>query len=185
MPEIAADLPSRLGAAIRDVPDFPSAGILFKDITPVLADPRLMRDVIAAMAAAVAGASISHVVGVESRGFLFGVPLALAIDAAFAPARKAGKLPWRTERESYALEYRSDVLEMHLDALAGNAVGTGRPRVLVVDDLLATGGTAAAACRLVERLGGEVVGVSVLVELAFLHGRVSLPGRTVHAVMTY
>ena len=173
-----ATLPDRLRATLRDVPDFPSPGILFKDITPVLADPALLRDLIAAMVAPFLGAGVTRVVGVESRGFLFGVPMALALDVPFAPARKPGKLPWRTEREAYALEYRSDVLEMHTDA-----VGAG-DRVLVVDDVLATGGTAAATCRLVERLGAEVAGVSVLIELGFLEGRTLLPERTVHAVAT-
>jgi adenine phosphoribosyltransferase len=174
-----ATLPDRLRASLRDVPDFPSPGILFKDITPVLADPALLRDLIAAMVAPFIGTGVTRVVGVESRGFLFGVPMALALDVPFAPARKPGKLPWRTEREAYALEYRSDVLEMHTDA-----VGAG-DRVLVVDDVLATGGTAAATCRLVERLGAEVAGVSVLVELGFLEGRALLPERAVHAVATF
>ncbi|MDQ8157805.1 MAG: adenine phosphoribosyltransferase [Gemmatimonadota bacterium] len=174
-----ASLPDRLRATLRDVPDFPSPGILFKDITPVLANPALMRDVITAMVAPFIGSGVTRVVGVESRGFLFGVPMALALDVPFAPARKPGKLPWRTEREAYALEYRSDVLEMHTDA-----VGAG-DRVLVVDDVLATGGTAAATCRLVERLGADVVGVSVLVELGFLDGRALLPERAVHAVAAF
>ena len=174
-----ATLSDRLRATMRDVPDFPSPGILFKDITPVLADSALLRDLIAAMVAPFLGAGVTRVVGVESRGFLFGVPMALALDVPFAPARKPGKLPWRTEREAYALEYRSDVLEMHTDA-----VGAG-DRVLVVDDVLATGGTAAATCRLIERLGAEVAGVSVLVELGFLEGRALLPERAVHAVATF
>ena len=167
----------RVSAALREVPDFPTAGILFKDITPVLADPPLLRDVIAAMVAPFAHAGVTHVVGVESRGFLFGVPMALQLGVPFAPARKPGKLPWHTERESYDLEYRSDVLEMHTDAVRGG------DRVLVVDDVLATGGTASAACRLVERLGGTVIGVSVLVELEVLQGRARLPDRPVHAVV--
>lgn len=174
---MTATLVDRLSATLRDVPDFPTAGILFKDITPVLADPALMRDVITAMIGPFRASGITHVVGVESRGFLFGMPMALELDVPFAPARKPGKLPWRTERESYDLEYRSDVLEMHTDAVGAGA------RVLVVDDVLATGGTAAASCRLIERLGGSVLGVSVLVELGFLHGRARLPDRTVHAVV--
>jgi adenine phosphoribosyltransferase len=182
---MAIDLTARLSAAIRDVPDFPTPGILFKDITPVLADPVLMREVIAAMVAPLREAQITHVVGVESRGFLFGMPIAMALDAAFAPARKPGKLPWHTEREAYVLEYRSDVLEMHADALSVGTSGAGRARVLVVDDVLATGGTAGATCRLVERLGGEVVAVSIVVELAFLNGRSQLAGRDVHALVAY
>jgi adenine phosphoribosyltransferase len=182
---MSSTLPARLSATIRDVPDFPTPGILFKDITPVLADPALMREVTAALAAPFAAAGITHVVGVESRGFLFGMPLALALNCAFAPARKPGKLPWKTEREAYALEYRSDVLEMHTDALVMGAGEAPRPRVLVIDDVLATGGTAAATCRLVERLGGDVVAVGVLVELGFLSGRAALGARTVHSVVTF
>jgi adenine phosphoribosyltransferase len=176
---MTATLLERLNATLRDVPDFPTPGVLFKDITPVLADPALMREVVTAMLAPFAGAGITHLVGVESRGFLFGMPMALLLGVPFAPARKPGKLPWRTEREAYALEYRSDVLEMHIDALGAGA------RVLVVDDVLATGGTAAATCRLIERLGGNVAGISVLVELGFLGGRAQLPGRALHAVVAY
>lgn len=178
-------LADRVRATLRDVPDFPSPGILFKDITPVLAKASLMRDIIAHMAAPFAGARITHVVGVESRGFLFGAPLAMALDAAFVPARKPGKLPWRSVRESYALEYRSDTLEMHEDALVVTDVdGTiSDARVLVVDDILATGGTAEATCRLVERLGGQVDAVVVVVELEFLGGRSRLADRRVEAVL--
>jgi adenine phosphoribosyltransferase len=187
LPDLPDDLRARVAQALRDVPDFPKPGILFKDITPVLADPHLMREVVTAMCAPFREAGITHVVAVESRGFLFGMPMALELGVAFAPARKPGKLPWHTVREEYALEYRNDVLEMHEDALAIGAPGgaSGRPRVLVVDDVLATGGTAAATCRLVERLGGEVQGVAVLVELGFLGGRALMPGRTVSAVLTF
>ncbi len=176
---MTATLIDRLTATLRDVPDFPSPGILFKDITPVLADPVLMRDLIAAMVAPYRDGAVTHVVGVESRGFLFGMPMALQLAVPFAPARKPGKLPWRTHREAYDLEYRSDVLEMHTDAVGAGA------RVLVVDDVLATGGTAAATCRLIERLGGHVVGVSVLVELGFLQGRARLADRDISAVVTF
>lgn len=178
-------LSARVADAIRDVPDFPTAGILFKDITPVLSDPALMRDITAALAEPFTDSGITHVVGVESRGFLFGMPLALALDCAFVPARKPGKLPWKTEREEYALEYRHDVLEMHTDALAFGGTSGSSPRVLVVDDLLATGGTASATARLVERLGGDVVAIAVLVELGFLDGRAAMPGRAVHSLLTY
>ncbi len=169
-------LSARVRAAIRDVPDFPTPGIVFKDITPLLADPVLLRDVVRAMAAPFATLDVTHIVAVESRGFLFGVPIALSLGASFVPARKPGKLPWRTAREGYALEYGNDALEMHLDALTPGA------RVLVVDDVLATGGTAAATCRLVERQGGLVVGVSLLMELAFLQGRDALGERRTHAL---
>ncbi|MEO7520710.1 MAG: adenine phosphoribosyltransferase [Gemmatimonas sp.] len=167
----------RVRAAVLDVPDYPTPGILFKDIMPVLADPMLMRDVLEMMTAPFEGMAVTHVVGIESRGFLFGVPMALALGTPFVPARKIGKLPRATVRESYALEYRSDALEMQADALGNGA------RVLVVDDVLATGGTAAAACRLVERVGGEIVGLSVLLELSFLHGRDAVPDRLVATVV--
>lgn len=187
LPTLHDALKTRVAQALRDVPDFPKPGILFKDITPVLADPQLMRDVVEVMCAPFVDAGITHVVAVESRGFLFGMPMALTLGAAFAPARKPGKLPWHTVREEYSLEYRSDVLEMHEDALvlgAGAERGV-RPRVLVVDDVLATGGTAAATCRLIERLGGDVRAVAVLVELGFLGGRALMPGREVTAVLTF
>lgn len=183
------DLASRVQAAVRDVPDFPTAGILFKDIMPVLADPRLMADVVASMAAPFRSAAITHVVGIESRGFLFGVPIALLLDAAFVAARKVGKLPRATVRESYELEYRSDALEMHADALTADALtadaATAQARVLIVDDVLATGGTAAAACRLVERAGGNVAGCSVLLELGFLNGRGALADRRIESIVRY
>jgi len=169
-------LVQRVQRAIRDVPDFPTAGINFKDITPLLADAVLLQDVIRAMQAPFAASDISHVVAVESRGFFFGVPMALSLGAAFVPVRKPGKLPWRTAREGYALEYGEDAVEIHTDAITRGA------RVLVVDDVLATGGTAAATCRLVERQGGVVVGVSVLMELGFLRGRDALGERRTQSV---
>lgn len=174
-----SDLSRRLAATIRDVPDFPKPGILFKDITPVLAHPQLLQDITQHFAEAFRGAGIDAVVGMESRGFIFGAPLAVALDAAFVPARKPGKLPWRTIRESYALEYGEATLELHEDAI--------RPgqKVLVVDDLIATGGTALATARLVERLGGEVAAMAFVVELGFLGGRSLLDPHPVHAIVQY
>ena len=171
-------LSDRLRTRFRDVPDFPKPGILFKDITPLLLDPGLMRDVIATMADPYRDAGITRVVAMESRGFLFGVPLALELGTAFVPIRKPGKLPWRVERIQYDLEYGSDALEIHQDAIAPS------DRVLVVDDVLATGGTAAAACRLVTTLGGQVDAVCVLLELAALQGRQALGNVSVRAMCT-
>jgi adenine phosphoribosyltransferase len=166
-------------ARIRDVPDFPQKGIVFKDITPVLSDPATFREVIDALVARWKGERIDKVVGIESRGFLFAAPLAYALGAGLTIARKPGKLPWKTIREVYSLEYGENALELHVDA-----VGPGQ-RVLVVDDVLATGGTADAVGRLVARQGAELVSFSFLVELSFLHGARRLgPGR-VHALLTY
>ncbi|HEX8910401.1 MAG TPA: adenine phosphoribosyltransferase [Anaeromyxobacteraceae bacterium] len=170
---------NELRASIRDVPDFPKKGIVFKDITPVLADPRLFRGVIDALAERHADLGITKVVGIESRGFLFAAPLAIALGAGLAIVRKPGKLPWRTVREVYALEYGEDALEMHIDA-----VGPG-DRVLVVDDVLATGGTADAVGRLVTRQGAELVGFAFLLELAFLRGARRLGAGKVHALLQY
>lgn len=170
---------NELRASIRDVPDFPKKGIVFKDITPVLADPRLFRGVIDALAERHADLGITKVVGIESRGFLFAAPLAIALAAGLAIVRKPGKLPWRTVREVYALEYGEDALEMHIDA-----VGPG-DRVLVVDDVLATGGTADAVGRLVTRQGAELVGFAFLLELAFLRGARRLGAAKVHALLQY
>ena len=172
---IAADL----RRAVRDVPDFPKRGILFKDITPVLLDAALFARATAALAAPFAGQGITHVVSVESRGFILGAPVAQALGASFVPVRKPGKLPSQTVREEYALEYGTDALEMHADAL------DGARHVLVVDDVLATGGTAAATCRLVERAGAHVSACTFLIELTFLNGRAALEGRHVEALLTY
>src|SRR5512138_292614 len=151
-------------ARIRDVPDFPQKGIVFKDITPVLADPRLFHDTIDAFAARWRGERVDKVVGIESRGFLFAAPLAYALGAGVTVVRKPGKLPWKVIREVYALEYGENALELHVDAVQPGE------RVLVVDDVLATGGTAEATGKLVLRQGGAVVGFSFLVELGFLSG---------------
>jgi adenine phosphoribosyltransferase len=165
-------------AAIRDIPDFPKPGVLFKDITPMLADPQLFSGVIEWFAAPWRGERIDRVVGMESRGFIFGGALATTLGAGFAPARKKGKLPYETVGVDYALEYGAAVLEMHVDAI--------RPgdRVLVCDDLLATGGTAAATVDLVRKLGGDVVGTAFVIELGFLGGRNRLD-TVVHSLVTY
>ena len=169
----------RLKRIIRDVPGFPRAGIVFKDITPILADPALFRETLEALGRPFKGGSVEKVLGIESRGFIFGPPLAVQLDAGFVPARKPGKLPRETISETYALEYGSDALEIHRDALRKGE------RVLVVDDLLATGGTAAAAARLVKRQGAEVVGVAFVIELEFLKGRDRLGGLRVHSLVRY
>jgi adenine phosphoribosyltransferase len=168
-----------LRAAVRDVPDFPAPGIVFKDVTPLLADAQLLRQATESLAMPFVDLGVTHVVAIEARGFIFGAPVAEHLDAGFVPVRKAGKLPWRTERIEYALEYGAGVLEIHREV-------SGAPmRVLVVDDVLATGGTAAATCTLIERLGAEVVGCSFLIELGFLGGRDALRGRRVEAVIKY
>lgn len=166
-------------ALVRDVPDFPKPGILFKDITPVLEDPKALRQVVELLAEDAKARGADVIVGIESRGFLFGVPVALALDLPFALARKLGKLPAEKIREEYALEYGTNTIEMHADAI--------RPgqKAYLVDDLLATGGTAAAASRLVGRLGGSVVGYGFLIELGFLEGRNVLSDAPVTALMEF
>lgn len=166
-------------AAVRDVPDFPKPGIIFKDITPVLADAELFRAVTDAMAGPWEEAGVTLVVAIESRGFLLGAPVAQRLGVGLAPIRKPGKLPSVTERLPYALEYGTDALEIHVDACPAGS------RVLVVDDVLATGGTARAACQLVERLGGLVVGCSFLLELAFLDGAAALGDRKRSVLLRY
>jgi adenine phosphoribosyltransferase len=166
-------------ARIRDVPDFPRKGIVFKDITPVLADAKLFREVIDALVKRWKGERIDKVIGIESRGFIFAAPLAYALGAGFTMVRKPGKLPWEVIREAYALEYGEATLELHIDA-----VGPGE-RVLVVDDVLATGGTAEAVGRLVARQGAELVSYSFLVELGFLNGAKRLGPNKVHALLSY
>ena len=163
--------------AIRDVPNFPKAGVLFKDITPLLANESLFRDVTETIAAEFLGQGVSHVVGIESRGFILAAPVAQALRAGFVPVRKPGKLPFASIREEYALEYGTDALEIHRDALSAKS------RVLIVDDVLATGGTAAAACRLVERSGAQIVGCAFLLELTALTGRDRLAGRVVSSLL--
>lgn len=173
-----ASLSDDIKATIRDIPDFPKAGILFKDITPVLAHPALMRRIMGHMVERYAGQQIDAVVGMESRGFIFGTPLAIALGAAFVPARKPGKLPYDTVSFSYELEYGSNTLEMHTDALKHG------DRVLVVDDLLATGGTANATITLIESLGATVVECAFVIELGFLNGRDAVSSDT-YSLITY
>jgi len=164
---------------IRDVPDFPKPGIVFKDITPLLLDPAAFRRTIELMTAPFRGARISRVVSIESRGFLLGAPIALGLKAGLVPMRKPGKLPAERGRVEYALEYGTDALEMHTDAVAQE------DRVLIVDDVLATGGTAAAAARLVRTHAATVVGFTFLIELDFLKGRARLEGERIEALLHY
>jgi adenine phosphoribosyltransferase len=168
-----------LRSRVRDIPDFPQPGIVFRDITPLMADPRALATAVEALAEPARTQRVDVVVAAEARGFLLGPALALALDAGFVLARKPGKLPYDTVSVTYELEYGTDHLELHSDAVAPGA------RVLVHDDLLATGGTARALCELVERLGGEVVGCGFLIELAFLGGRAALAPRAVSAVLRY
>jgi len=164
---------------IRDVPDFPKPGILFKDITPLLLHPKAFRRAVELMTAPFRGDRISRVVSIESRGFLLGAPIALALEAGLVPMRKPGKLPAERGRVEYALEYGTDALEMHSDAVGA------ADRVLIVDDVLATGGTAAAAAQLVRKHGAGVVGCTFLIELDFLHGRGRLTGERIEALLHY
>ena len=169
-----------LEALIRDVPDFPKPGIVFKDITPVLADPTALRALIERMAAPFLDQSVEVVAGIEARGFVLATPVAAALGTGFVPLRKPGKLPYSVASEEYSLEYGTDALEVHTDAVKE---GT---RVLIVDDVIATGGTAGAAIRLLQGLGADVVGLSLFVELAFLGGRASFdPSIKTHSVVVY
>jgi adenine phosphoribosyltransferase len=168
-----------LRALVRDIPDFPQPGIVFKDITPLLLDARALDSAVSGLAQMVATQAIDLVVAAEARGFILGAALARELGAGFVPARKPGKLPHETVIAEYALEYGIDALEVHADALAGGA------RVLIHDDLLATGGTAAAVCELVGGLGAVIVGCVFLVELSFLGGRRRLAGHEVHSLIDY
>jgi adenine phosphoribosyltransferase len=169
----------QLKALIREVPDFPKPGINFYDITTLLKDAQGLRLVLDALRDRYAGAHIDQVIGIEARGFFFAPAVAYGLQAGFVPVRKPKKLPAATERVEYALEYGTDSLEVHQDAI--------RPgqRVLIIDDVLATGGTAAAVARLVERLGGIVAGLGFVIELDFLNGRERLPGREIHSLLHY
>ncbi|HEY7200517.1 MAG TPA: adenine phosphoribosyltransferase [Candidatus Dormibacteraeota bacterium] len=168
-----------LASYIRDVPDFPVPGILFRDITPLLRDPAALHEAVVRMSEPWQGRGVALVAAMEARGFMFGAAMAIRMGAGFVPVRKGGKLPWKTRSASYTLEYRDDVLHIHEDAVAPGQ------RVLVVDDVIATGGTAKAVVQLIEQLGGEVVGVQFLVELSDLGGREHLAGHEVQSVIAY
>ena len=174
-----AALVSHLRSTIRDIPDWPKPGVTFKDITPLLNDPAAFAGAIDALADGAREGTIDRVLGVEARGFMFAAPVAYRLGAGFVPVRKAGKLPWEIEREEYVLEYGTDLLEIHRDAIAPGE------RVLIVDDVLATGGTAAATARLVERLGGVVAGLAFVIELDFLGGRSQLGAYDLVSLVRY
>jgi adenine phosphoribosyltransferase len=171
--------PIHLEDRIRDIPDFPQKGVLFKDITPLLQDPVAYHSAMDRLAAHYAGAGIEMVVGVESRGYIFGAPLAYLLNCGFIPVRKFGKLPSQTVSVEYALEYGTNIVEVHKDAIKSGQ------RVLIVDDLLATGGTVLAAVDLIEQLGGHIAGIAFLVELTFLKGREHLQNYDVFALIKY
>ena len=168
-----------LRARVRDVPDFPKPGILFRDLTPLMGDGVAMREAVDLLAEAAVRHRPELIVAIESRGFIFGAPVAASLGVGFVPVRKPGKLPHKTRRRSYDLEYGTDALEMHADAVVEGA------RVVIVDDLLATGGTAAATVGLVREIGGEVVAAAFVVELELLRGRDRLAGVPVDALLTY
>jgi adenine phosphoribosyltransferase len=169
----------RARALIRDVPDFPQPGVVFKDITPLLADDVAFSSVIDLIVVNYGRGNVDKVVGIEARGFIVASPVAYHFGAGFVPVRKAGKLPWRTDRQEYELEYGTATVEVHTDAIAPGE------RVLIVDDVLATGGTARATATLIERLGGKVMGIATLIELGFLNGRDQLPGYDLFSLITF
>ncbi len=171
--------PAEIAAAIRNVPDFPKAGIQFKDITPLLADARLFAGTIDLLCDGFKPGAVDSVVGIDARGFIFASAAAIKLGAGFVPVRKKGKLPFKTHEQDYALEYGTATVAMHVDALKPGS------RVLLIDDLLATGGTAAAAVSLVKKLGGEILEVSFLIELKFLNGREKLKGCKVSSLVAY
>jgi adenine phosphoribosyltransferase len=168
-----------LKAKIREVQDFPKPGILFYDITTLLCDPRGFRDTVDALAAPYMGEDVDQVIGIESRGFILGSAVANALGCGFIPVRKPGKLPSATHRQAYSLEYGDNALEIHQDACGTNQ------RILIVDDVLATGGTAKAAVDLARKAGGNIIGMAFLIELDFLNGRSKLPGESVYSVLRY
>jgi adenine phosphoribosyltransferase len=169
----------KLASSIRSVPDFPKKGIVFRDITTLLKDPAALREAVDTFSEHYRNEKIGKVVCVESRGFILGAALALKLDAGFVPIRKRGKLPAQTLQQEYSLEYGTDVIEIHADAILPGE------RVLIHDDLLATGGTVSAACKLVEKLGGKIIGLSFLIELDFLKGREQLKGYDVFSIVHY
>ena len=168
-----------LARFIRDIPDWPKEGILFRDITPLLADPHALRAAVEAMCAPYLDLGIAYVAAVEARGFIFGTAVAARLNAGFVPIRKKGKLPFETEGVTYDLEYGTDTIEVHRDAVPAGA------KVLMVDDLLATGGTMKAACDLIEKLGGDIVGITCLIELTDLPGSQRLASYDIHTVISY
>jgi adenine phosphoribosyltransferase len=171
--------PTEIEKAIRTVPDFPKAGIQFKDITPVLADPRLFAGAIDLLTGGFPPGTVDAVVGIDARGFIFAAAVATRLNAGFVPVRKKGKLPYETYEQEYALEYGTATVAIHVDALKPGS------RVLLIDDLLATGGTSAAAAALVQRLGAKILEIRFLIELSFLHGRERLKGYPVHSLVVY
>jgi adenine phosphoribosyltransferase len=168
-----------LRSAIRDVVDFPQPGIIFKDITPILANSGLFKESINLLCETTGGAKIDKVVGIDARGFIFAAAVADRLGAGFVPVRKKGKLPWKTLQTSYSLEYGDAIIELHQDAIKPGET------ILLVDDLLATGGTAAAAVKLLDELGANLIGISVLIELSFLKGRQKLHPHAVSSILTY
>ena len=164
---------------IREIPDWPKKGILFRDITTLLSNQRAFTAALDALCSDFSDAGVEYVAAVEARGFIFGAAVAAKLGAGFIPIRKKGKLPWKTESISYDLEYGTDTLEVHRDALSGRA------RVLMIDDLLATGGTMSAACRLIEKIGGDVIGIAFLLELAGLGGREKLADYKIKSIISY
>ncbi len=172
-------MPQTLKSKIRDIPDFPKPGIVFRDITPLVADPQALKLAIKQLIEPFAGDSVDAVAGMEARGFIFGSLAAWELGVGFVPLRKPGKLPYEVQRESYDLEYGSASLEIHTDAVKRGE------RVLLMDDLIATGGTAAASCQLLEKLGAQVVGCAFLIELDDLNGRDRLTGRSVHTLLHF
>ena len=175
----ARPTPAEIEKAIRNVPDFPKSGIQFKDITPVLADSRLFSGAIDLLTENFEPGTVDAVVGIDARGFIFAAAAAVKLRAGFVPVRKKGKLPYQTHEQDYALEYGSATIAIHVDALKPGS------RVLLIDDLLATGGTAAAAAELVGKLGGKILEIGFLIELSFLHGRAKLQGYPIRSLVVY